>query len=61
MTTQPRLFGWREETTTVQRPLLDLDSPPVSETTCLECGRQLVETVSGYWSCPAGHGKLLTK
>jgi hypothetical protein len=30
-----------------------------SADTCPECGTNLVETGSGYWCCPVGHGKLL--
>lgn len=26
---------------------------------CDECGKLLIETTSGYLTCPKGHGKLL--
>ena len=58
MTRQPLLFGG-EQITTVQRPLIDLDLPPEAEECCPECARHLVQTVSGYWTCPSGCGKLL--
>lgn len=54
MTTQPDLFGGFPTVTTTQRPLFDMTGPRESDECCPECGRPLVETVSGWWTCPAG-------
>jgi hypothetical protein len=47
------------QTTTRQPTLFELDGPRESDERCSECGAYLVETTSGYWCCPRGHGKLL--
>jgi len=58
MTTQPDLFLPMCATTrTRQRGMFD-GMVPESDDSCDECGRPLIETPSGYWCCPAGHGML---
>ncbi len=34
------------------------DEPNLFALRCDECGRQLVNTESGYLACPMGHGRL---
>jgi hypothetical protein len=60
MTHQPDLYNRTcGQTTTRQPTLFDLDGPRESDDTCAECGAHLVETTSGYWTCPRGHTKLI--
>jgi ribosomal protein L37AE/L43A len=56
---QHLLFSDIPETTAVQPTLWDMSGPRESDTTCPECARPLVETVSGWWTCPAGCLRLL--
>lgn len=60
MTKQRHLYD--ESTATIRGRQGDLfDGQPVYVgLACDACGRELVETESGYACCPAGHGKLLT-
>jgi hypothetical protein len=54
---QPNLFSPFADTPTTQR---ELRFDAVAIGACTLCGAELVETPSGYWACPHGHGKLLT-
>jgi hypothetical protein len=42
-----------------QGELFDLAGPRESDDTCPTCGANLVETTSGFWTCPRGHTKLI--
>jgi hypothetical protein len=59
MTHQPDLFHRCLGRTEARQPaLFELDGPRESDERCQECGACLVETTSGYWCCPRGHGRL---
>jgi hypothetical protein len=62
MTHQPDLFRpMCGQLQARQNTLFPLAGPRESEERCGECGANLVETTSGFWTCPRGHGKLLVK
>jgi len=51
------LFGHEIEERPVQ---MELGGPTIhAGRVCVDCGRGLVETPSGFMACPKGHGKLL--
>lgn len=64
MTKQPDLFA--KMFARVRSRQLRLFDPEAveagdSDLACVECGRLLVRTESGYLCCPAGHGRLLVE
>jgi hypothetical protein len=52
------LFGTEVIKPARQPALFDMDGPRESNECCEVCGRNLVETQSGYWTCPKGCLKL---
>jgi hypothetical protein len=60
MTHQPDLFHrCLGRTEAHQGELFPLAGAIEHETErCQECSAYLVETTSGYWCCPRGHGRL---
>jgi hypothetical protein len=60
MTHQPDLYNRMcGRTEARQGTLFPVDGPRESDEQCSECGAYLIETTSGFWCCPVGHGKLI--
>ena len=59
MTHQPQLWGPCAESRGRQGELFAA-GPRESAERCPECEAYLVETSSGFWCCPRGHGRLKT-